>query len=105
MISGGVGDAFGADAHHHHGGAVSVNPMNPVETTGAIDLSYARGAIAPHLGAAIAVPLSDGGVTRAIAGGGVAWRAGGWLVRGDLSLGIAGNPFHARIAFAIARHL
>ena len=99
-----AGDAAAHAMHLHLPGSL-VNPMNHEEVAGGLRLTYrATHQLRLHALASVATPIELEGTTRAYAAAGLRWTtADGWELGGEADLGLAGDPFHARMVFDVAR--
>ena len=95
-----------APGGHHHAVMVGslVNPMNLEEIAGAVRGTYrATPALRLHVVGSLAAPIDLPGTTRSYAAAGAHYRIDDWDVGLEAALGITGDPFHARMAFDLAR--
>jgi hypothetical protein len=93
-------------AHHHGPGYVGslVSPMNHEELAGALRGTYrATRALRVHALASVSVPTGMDGTTYAYAATGARYAIGAWEAGVEAALPIAGDPFHARLAFDLVR--
>ena len=95
-----------APGGHHHAVMVGslVNPMNLEEIAGAVRGTYrATPDLRLHVVGSLAAPIERPGTTLGYVATGAHYRIDAWEVGLEAALGVAGDPFHARMAFDLAR--